>query len=60
MAQANTSHRLREAILYNDLPLVKRLLKSSPSLLPNPNLEDKSNTSLHLASIYGHVQIAVC
>ena len=59
MARAEPSNRLREAIIVNDLFLVKRLLKSNPSLLQNPNLEDKANTSLHLAAVYGHVEIAV-
>ena len=59
MAQAEASTRLREAIIVNDLPLVKRLLKSTPSLLQNPKFEDKGNTSLHLAALYGHVEVAV-
>ena len=59
MAQVEASTRLREAIIVNDLPLVKRLLKSTPSLLQNPNFEDKGNTSLHLAALYGHVEVAV-
>ena len=59
MAQADASSRLREAIIANDLSLVKRLLKSNPSLLQNPNFEDKSNTSLHLAALYGHTELAV-
>lgn len=59
MAQAELSSRLREAIIVNDLSLVKRLLKSNPYLLQNPNIEDKANTSLHLAAVYGHVEVAV-
>lgn len=58
MAQADSSIRLREAIIANDLSLVKRLLKTTPSLLQNPSYEDKSNTSLHLAALYGHKEIA--
>jgi uncharacterized protein len=59
MAQAEASNRLREAITVNDLSLVKRLLRSNRSLLQNPNYQDKSNTSLHLAALYGHAEVAV-
>lgn len=50
--------RLRRAILLNDLPLVKRIIRNSPTYLKNPDWEDKSNTSLHLAAKYGFVGIA--
>lgn len=59
MPQADPSNRLREAIITNDLSLVKRLLRGNDTLLQNPTFEDKSNTSLHLAALYGHVEIAV-
>jgi uncharacterized protein len=58
MAQADPSNRLREAIIANDISLVERFLKARPWLLQNPDFEDKSNTSLHLAAIYGHKEIA--
>ena len=51
--------RLREAIQLDDISLVKRLLTNRPDLLQNPNFEDKSNTSLHLAALYGHTEITV-
>ena len=59
MEKADASPRLREAIVLNDLALVKRLLKQNPTLLQNPDFEDKSNTSLHLAAELGHAAIAV-
>lgn len=59
MPQAEPSSRLREAITVNDVSLVKRLLKGNAALLQNPSFEDKSNTSLHLAALYGHAEIAV-
>ncbi|KAF2088394.1 ankyrin [Saccharata proteae CBS 121410] len=49
--------RLRRAILLDDLFLVKRIIRANPSALRNPDFEDKSNTSLHLASKVGSVQI---
>ncbi|PGH00433.1 hypothetical protein AJ79_08206 [Helicocarpus griseus UAMH5409] len=49
--------RLRNAILSNDVLLVKRIIKNNPSFLENPNFEDKSNTSLHLAAILGYLEI---
>ena len=52
--------RLRRAILENDLPLVTRILEANPTYLQNPDLSDKSNTSLHLAAQRGYVEIAVC
>lgn len=59
MERGETSRRLREAIILNDLSMIKRLLKQKPTLLQNPDFEDKSNTSLHLAAKYGHVEVAV-
>jgi len=55
----DASRRLRRAILLNDLPLVKRIVKNNPEKLRNPDFEDKSNTSLHLAAKHGFTQIAV-
>ena len=52
------STRLRRAILLNDVLLVKRIIRNNPRLLQNPNFEDKSNTSLHLAATNGFVEIA--
>ena len=59
MERDETSRRLREAIILNDLSILKRLLTQKPTLLQNPDFEDKSNTSLHLAAKYGHVEVAV-
>jgi hypothetical protein len=55
----DVSRRLRRAILLNDLPLVKRIIRNNPHKLRNPDFEDKSNTSLHLAARNGFTQIAV-
>lgn len=52
--------RLRRAILQNDVLLVKRIVKNNPSYLRNPDFSDKSNTSLHLAAIKGHIDVVVC
>lgn len=51
--------RLRRAIRINDLSLVKRILTSHPSLLLNPDFDNRSQTSLHLAAELGLVEIAV-
>lgn len=58
-SRADTPRRLRRAILENDLPLVTRILDANPAYLQNPDLSDKSNTSLHLAAQKGYVEIAV-
>ncbi|KAF2876764.1 ankyrin repeat-containing domain protein [Massariosphaeria phaeospora] len=50
--------RLRRAILLNDLSLVKRIVRNNPNYLRNPDFEDKSNTSLHLAAKHGFAHIA--
>lgn len=50
---------IRQAILLNDLALVRRLLKHHPEHLHNPDFADKSNTSLHLAAQHGLTEIAV-
>lgn len=54
----DASIRLRRAIYLNDVVLVERIVKSNPKLLQNPDFEDKSNTSLHLAAANGLVEIA--
>jgi hypothetical protein len=59
LIRIDVSRRLRRAILLNDLPLVKRIIRNNPQKLRNPDFEDKSNTSLHLAAKYGFTQIAV-
>lgn len=59
MMKGEVSTRLREAIQLDDVSLVKRVLSDAPEMLQNPNYEDKSNTSLHLAALYGHAEIAV-
>lgn len=58
-SSTGNSLRLRQAILSNDIPLVERLLKADPHLLHNPDFQDKSNTSLHLAAQAGHTELAV-
>lgn len=52
------STRLRRAIHLNDVLLVKRIVRNNPKLLQNPEFEDKSNTSLHLAAANGFTEIA--
>jgi hypothetical protein len=59
MLRIDVSRRLRRAILLNDLPLVKRIIRNNPQILRNPDFADKSNTSLHLAARNGFTQIAV-
>jgi len=55
----DVSRRLRRAILLNDLPLVRRILRNNPFYLRNPDFADKSNTSLHLAARCGFTSIVV-
>jgi ankyrin repeat protein len=50
--------RLRRAILLNDLALVQRIVRNNPAYIRNPDLEDKSNTSLHLAAKNGFTEVA--
>ncbi|GKT63880.1 spherulin-1B precursor [Colletotrichum tofieldiae] len=52
--------RVRRAITANDALLVKRILKSHPRLLHNPDSapEGLSNSNLHLAASLGH--LAIC
>ena len=55
VTRIDVPRRLRRAILLNDLTLVKRIVRSNPRYLQNPDLEDKGNTSLHLAARNGEV-----
>ncbi|KAH9869131.1 hypothetical protein IAQ61_006336 [Plenodomus lingam] len=57
IAMIDVPRRLRRAILLNDLPLVKRILRNNPTYLRNPDYQDKSNTSLHLAAKCGFTAI---
>ncbi|KAH7064793.1 ankyrin repeat-containing domain protein [Macrophomina phaseolina] len=54
----NVEIRLRRAIRLNDLVLVRRIVRNNPHVLQNPDFEDKSNTSLHLAAREGFTDIA--
>jgi len=58
LSRIEAPRRLRRAILLNDLSLVKRIVSNNPIYLQNPDFDDKSNTSLHLAAKHGFVQIA--
>lgn len=60
ISRIDVPRRLRRAILLNDLSLVKRIIRNNPKYLLNPDFEEKSNTSLHLAAKHGFTQIAVC
>ncbi|PTB77595.1 ankyrin [Trichoderma longibrachiatum ATCC 18648] len=53
------SIRLRRAIHAGDALLVKRILKSHPSLLHNPDISPAglSNSNLHLAASLGHKDV---
>lgn len=53
------SLRLRRAILLNDVLLVKRIIRTNPTLVQNPDFDDKSNTSLHVAAQAGFEDIVV-
>lgn len=59
MPRIDVSTRLRRAIILNNLSLVKRIVENNPQWLQNPDYADKSNTSLHLASKEGFLEIAV-
>jgi ankyrin repeat protein len=52
--------RLRRAIHTADVLLIKRLLRSHPHLLHNPDFSPTglSNTNLHLACSLGHLDVA--
>ncbi|CAI6334629.1 unnamed protein product [Periconia digitata] len=56
--EIDVPRRLRRAIHLNDLDLVKRIVRNNPAYLRNPDFEDHSNTSLHLAAKNGFTQIA--
>jgi hypothetical protein len=55
----DASTRLRRAIVLCDGLLVKRIIRSNPGILQNPDFKDKSNTSLHLAAQVGFEEIVV-
>ena len=58
MCRIDLSTRLRRAIHLNDSVLVARLIRNHSEVLQNPDFNDKSNTSLHLAAFLGHKGIA--
>lgn len=51
------SIRLRRAIHSNDALLTRRILRSHPHLLHNPDLSNNANSNLHLAASLGHLSI---
>ncbi|KAI0891034.1 ankyrin [Annulohypoxylon nitens] len=53
------SKRLRRAVQSNDASLVRRILKSHPGLVHNPDhsATGLSNSSLHLAASLGYLQV---
>ncbi|KAI1370841.1 ankyrin [Hypoxylon crocopeplum] len=53
------STRLRRAVQSNDALLVRRIVKSHPDLIHNPDhsATGLSNSSLHLAASLGHLQV---
>lgn len=53
------SIRLRRAIHLADLLLLKRIIKTHPTLLQNPDFADNGNTSLHLAASLGFYDIVL-
>ncbi|KAL1959557.1 hypothetical protein VTO42DRAFT_1592 [Malbranchea cinnamomea] len=57
MIELSVPPRLRRAILRGDALLVKRIVKNHPKYLHNPDYDDKSNTSLHLAAALGHLEV---
>lgn len=59
ITRIDVPRRLRRAILLNDVSLVKRIVRSNPKYIRNPDYEDRSNTSLHLAARCGFMAIAV-
>ncbi|OAA65384.1 Ankyrin repeat-containing domain protein [Niveomyces insectorum RCEF 264] len=58
-ARIDPSIRIRRAIYANDVLLVKRILKSHPHLLHNPDVSHTglSNSNLHLSASLGHLSI---
>ncbi|KAF2760174.1 ankyrin [Pseudovirgaria hyperparasitica] len=57
-SRIDVSRRLRRAIILNDLTLVQRIVRNNPHALQNPDFDEKSNTSLHLAAKEGFLEIA--
>lgn len=57
--RVDPSTRVRRAIYLKDLTLLKRVVRSNPHYLRNPDLTDHGNTSLHLAAKLGFLEIAV-
>src|ERR1700744_4642032 len=55
----DVSTPLRRAIPLNDALLVKRIVTKNPAHIRNPDVDDRTNTSLHLASKLGCVEIMV-
>ncbi|KAF2147436.1 uncharacterized protein K452DRAFT_293858 [Aplosporella prunicola CBS 121167] len=53
----DVSVRLRRAVRLNDLLLVQRIVRNNPDVLRNPDFDDQSNTSLHLAARAGFLDI---
>ncbi|KAI1139457.1 ankyrin [Hypoxylon sp. FL0543] len=53
------SKRLRRAVQSNDALLVRRIIKSHPGLIHNPDhsAAGLSNSSLHLAASLGHLEV---
>lgn len=60
LSRIDPSIRLRRAIHANDALLVRRILRSHPHLLHNPDLSltGNANSNLHLAAFLGH--LAIC
>ena len=58
-SRIDVSIRLRRAVTRNDLSLVRRIVRNHPTFLRNPDYLDKGNTSLHLASKAGFLEIVV-
>ncbi|KAI1821165.1 ankyrin repeat-containing domain protein [Xylaria intraflava] len=54
-----TPQRLRRAVHSNDALLVKRIIKSHPDLIHNPDhsADGLSNSNLHLAASLGYLQV---
>jgi uncharacterized protein len=52
--------RLRRAVLQHDLLLVQRVINNHPEYIRNPDWEDYSNTTLHMAAKEGCLDIVVC
>jgi len=57
--RTDVSTRIRRAIHLKDLTLLKRIIKSNPGSLQNPDFADNGNTSLHLAAQLGLLDVAM-